>query len=329
VWLRDYLDGPAGEESPLRGEQLTSGSEQPRFDVAISFLHADLKIAQGIRDQLTPTLSCFVYDRYQEQIAGRDGQEKFRTVFKKDSRLNVVLYRNGWGETDWTAVEAQAIKDSALHSHWRNLFFVLLEAKSTPPEWLPETLINLDYTVFGLTETVGAIRSRALELHASFKQESTVELATRLERERASKHRRRSAEISDEGLRSGLTSANAVIAQAIQIAKELRESLPNNIRIEHRAEDGNGYVQIGWARVDFEWDPDAITNGASVLIVTLMNSVVMGSRNRNWKQTARTDYEARLSATDEWVWRAKAGEELAPAALAEEWIQKVLRAGMG
>ncbi len=89
-----------------------------KYDVAFSFLARDLGIAQDLENRLTPGLSTFVYARRKEELLGRDGMDSFSEVFRRDTRLSVVLFRNGWGETEWTAFEETAIKSRALETRF-------------------------------------------------------------------------------------------------------------------------------------------------------------------------------------------------------------------
>jgi len=67
-----------------------------------------------LQSKLRANLEVFVYSKKQDQLAGTDGMESFREVFREQSRLNVVLFRAGWGETRFTRVELAAIKDLTL-----------------------------------------------------------------------------------------------------------------------------------------------------------------------------------------------------------------------
>jgi hypothetical protein len=81
---------------------------EPVYDVGISVLHRDEPLALELESQLSPNLKVFVYSKKQEQIAGTDGMESFREVVRSQSRLNVVLFRTGWGETKFTRIELTA-----------------------------------------------------------------------------------------------------------------------------------------------------------------------------------------------------------------------------
>ncbi len=76
----------------------------------------------------------------------------------------VVLYREPWGNTEWTRVEQTAITERCLKHGWDSLFFVKLDNSSTPPKWLPRTHVRLNFADFGIEQAVGAIKARVQEL---------------------------------------------------------------------------------------------------------------------------------------------------------------------
>ena len=148
------------------------------YDAAISFLSKDEPLAVKIHDELCENLSVFVYSKRQEELAGTDGLESLRQAFLSKCRLVVVLYRDGWGRTPWTAVEELAIKDRMFNGGWKSLLFVMLDEHSTPPGWLPETHIRLSYARYR-EALIGAIKMRAQEQGSELKIETAVEKAKR------------------------------------------------------------------------------------------------------------------------------------------------------
>jgi hypothetical protein len=134
-----------------------------KWDVAISFLIQDINIAQVLYEKLSQGLKVFFSPRRQEEIAGADGMEIFRETFLSESRLNVVVYRERWGHTPWTAVEAAAIKDSCVLNQFRNIFVFNVENTRTFPNWLPHTHMRFDLGEYTIEQVVGAIKLRAAE----------------------------------------------------------------------------------------------------------------------------------------------------------------------
>ena len=158
---------------------LQSGSDNPHaYDVAISFLAEDEPLALCVADALAP-LNVFVYSKKQEELAGREGDEAFRDIFRNRARLSVVLFRPRWGSTKWTRVEESAIRDRCFAEGWKHLMFVCLD-KAALPGWLPERYIYLDYEQFGLDGLVGATKARCLDLGAQLRVMSAAERARKL-----------------------------------------------------------------------------------------------------------------------------------------------------
>jgi hypothetical protein len=136
--------------------------ENPKYDVALSFLSKDEAIAAAIHRKLSEGLSVFFFPRSQEDLAGTDGLESMRKPFFEDSRVMVVLFRESWGQTPWTRVEETAIKEACLEHGWGRLFFVVLE-RGALPAWLPSTHVRFNYADYGLEQVVGAIKARVQE----------------------------------------------------------------------------------------------------------------------------------------------------------------------
>jgi hypothetical protein len=152
---------------------------EPLYDVAFSFLSQDEPLASALYDELAKDLKVFVYSNKQKELAGADGVEVFRQTFYSQSRMQVVLYRNGWGKTDWTAIEERAISERGLRHGWDSILFVNLDGSKTPG-WLPETRLWLNFERFGHL-LAGAIKFRALELGSKLVPETALDRAKRLE----------------------------------------------------------------------------------------------------------------------------------------------------
>ena len=149
-----------------------------KYDIAISFLAADEPLAVQVADALAP-LNVFVFSKKQEQLAGTDGVESFREIFRNEALVSLVLYRRPWGETPWTRVEETAIKDSCLASGWSHLMFVRLEQDGGIPKWVPDSYLYMDFQTFGLSDLVGAVKAKLAGLGVDLKPPSAAERAVR------------------------------------------------------------------------------------------------------------------------------------------------------
>jgi hypothetical protein len=131
------------------------------YDVAISFLVADEKIASALKSKLKG-LDVFFYPHNQEELIGTNGLESMRAPFIS-ARVNVILYRPRYGNTPWTGVELAAIQDSCLKTGYRSLVFVQLDKNDKSPAWLPDTHIRCVLGDFTIDQLVGAIMSKVQE----------------------------------------------------------------------------------------------------------------------------------------------------------------------
>jgi len=122
-----------------------------------------------------------------------------RQPFLEESRLNVVVYRERWGNTQWTGVEAAAIRDSCLNSEFRNVFFFMVEPKDKKPKWLPDTPVRFNYGEFTLEQAIGAIKARVQERGGEFEQLTPLKKAEQLRAEEGYQ-RAKSRMNSDEGI---------------------------------------------------------------------------------------------------------------------------------
>lgn len=161
-----------------------------QFDVAFSFLSEDASLAFEINKHLSNYIKSFIYVDKQEFLTGKDGPAKFTNIFRKESRLVVILYRKQYGNTNYTSVEKNAIAARALETNWN--FVILIPLEKPIPEWYPYTYIYVDpkerrpdqiasIIEFKLRELGGEIRSETLEDKAlKVKKENDF----RLEKER-------------------------------------------------------------------------------------------------------------------------------------------------
>jgi len=158
--------------------------ETGRWDVAISFASKDEAVAIALREALQPPYRVFVYSKAQEQLAGRDGIEAFRAVFRERATLIVVLFRPPWGETPFTRVEKIAIEEFVLESGWEHLLFVQLGVSDAIPKWVPRPHLYLDLVRFSMPDLVGAIKLRLAELGTEPRLPTPAERAVKQEKRR-------------------------------------------------------------------------------------------------------------------------------------------------
>ena len=145
--------------------------EDFEYDVAFSFNALDEGVATQLNDLLSPRLKTFIYSERQREIAGADGQEKFSDVYGKTARLVVVLFRPEWGETPWTRVEKDAIKNRSLNDGWDFTTFVPTVDRPQMPPWLPKTRLYVGLQRWGIEAAAAVIEARVAELGGNPREE--------------------------------------------------------------------------------------------------------------------------------------------------------------
>lgn len=161
-----------------------------KYDVAFSFLSQDEGLASALNDQLQDRAKTFIYFDRQKEVAFTDGEETFGRVFREETRLVVVLYRAGWGESKWTRIEQAAIRARGFEHGYNFAKFIPLDVPPTVPRWLPPTHIYADLNRFGLDGAAAVIEQRIRELGGQVHQETVEEHAQRVERKLAFEKRR-------------------------------------------------------------------------------------------------------------------------------------------
>ncbi|WP_027582879.1 hypothetical protein [Bradyrhizobium sp. Ai1a-2] len=178
--------------------------EEFEYDVAFSFCAIDEGVATQLNDRLASRLKTFIYSERQREIAGTDGQESFSKVYGKTARLVVVLYRPEWGETPWTRIERDAIKNRSLDDGWDFTTFVPTVDRPQMPPWLPKTRLYVGLERWGIEAAAAVIESRATERGSNPREESVAERAARLRRARELKDKQDQFQSSEHGVRSAI-----------------------------------------------------------------------------------------------------------------------------
>lgn len=195
--------------------------EHFKYDVAISFLQEDEAMARELNDLLSERLTTFVYFDRQKEIAGTDGEETFNRVFVAESRIVVVLYRDRWGSTPWTAIEETAIRNRAYEERYDFLTVIPLDSPPSVPKWLPKTQIWIGLDRWGLNGAASVIEARVQDAGGSPKQESPMEQAARLTRRKRDEQQRLVLLESEQAVGRANEEMNALFALIEKIASEI------------------------------------------------------------------------------------------------------------
>lgn len=140
-----------------------AANDEFKYEVAFSFLAIDEPLARRMNDGLADRMTTFLYSERQKELAGKDGEEAFKSVFRSESRTVVVLFREGWGETPWTRMEQEAIRERAYYHGYDFVLFIKLEADSALPSWMPKTRLYLGLRAYGEKAALAVIEQRVTE----------------------------------------------------------------------------------------------------------------------------------------------------------------------
>jgi hypothetical protein len=301
-----------------------------QYDVAISFLADDEPTARALSERLAGQVSTFVYSERQKDLAGRDGVEKFSAVFRREARLVVVLYRDGWGSTKWTRIEETAIKDRHLDEGLGFLFVVAMQPRPTLPAWLPRTRLYFDLSQFGLDGAVAAIVARFQEAGGEPRDESSVEKAARLHR--AAEHRKR----QKEWLRSP-AAAEAAERQFSSILEYLSSQIEaiskggTPIDLHRAQEERNVYaIRAPAASLVFWWERDLGSGPIATLKMREFDGPVFlgpwAAMRPTPNEVATYEYVLELDEADNEGWRGSGTERrfYTSEQLAERHLKRII-----
>jgi hypothetical protein len=154
-----------------------------KYDIAFSLLAQDLELAEEIKRKINGDIKCFLYSDEQKALAGKNGIEEFKNVFKIESRLAVILFRRGWGGTGWTGIEEDAMQDRLIKDGEGFVFLVLIDDKHDIPIWIPTSKIWGDFKRLGIDGLISVLEERVRERGKILTIETAEEKLKRIEKE--------------------------------------------------------------------------------------------------------------------------------------------------
>jgi hypothetical protein len=285
------------------------------IDIAITFVNQDLGLANDLRDSLSSTFeNVFVYASKQEELAGTDGLETLRQAFRYRSRLVVILFRERWGQTDWTRVEEQAITDRFLKEGAKFLFVVMMD-DSTPPPWLPESHIRFSLKDFGIKEAVGAIKMRALERGSVVHRPSVAARAAQAQRQVEFGNRKVELFRTAVGVQQVEKEVRSLFKLLSAHAEEAKNAAPG-LNMEYGCEEEACVIRTRGMAVTC-WYLNRITNvldEARLTIREVRGAVVLPGENayapERPRELAVTVFKPELTRAEGWCWKNESGEIL-------------------
>jgi hypothetical protein len=150
-----------------------------KFDIAISFCTEDMGFAHDLYEALCQTHEVFFFPRNSEVTTATSGNTSMYDVFKKDSKLNVVVYRPRWGQAGFTVPERDALIDRRLAEPHSYPFFIMSRPDYPAPPGFPSHLVRCNKWLFSLDEIVKQIEARLADLGEAPASVGMADLARR------------------------------------------------------------------------------------------------------------------------------------------------------
>ncbi|MCH7723951.1 MAG: hypothetical protein IIC76_11575 [Bacteroidetes bacterium] len=228
-------------------------NKEYKYDVAFSFLKEDENLAQELNDLLKDKTITFLYSKRQAKIAGTDGEETFNKVFGQESRVVVVLYRKGWGNSSWTRIEETAIKNRALVEGYEFTLFIPLDEPPSVPNYLPKTYIWFGIHKYGIKVALSIIESKIQSEGGKIKVETPEDIAKRIKEEEQFNNKR-NAFLNSE---SGVEAARLEVKKLYELLKSKKESIEKDINgfsIGFEEKNQNCFVHSYGYSLRFYWE---------------------------------------------------------------------------
>lgn len=308
---------------------MTADNHAPQFefDLALSFLGSDEPLAQHLANVLRERMSVFIYSEQQKELAGKDGLEMFTRVFGQKARVCAVLYRQGWGETPWTRVEATAIKDRAMDNGWDFLTFISLDG-SAPPAWLPKTKLWLGlkrYGVEGAAAVLDArVRDEGGDPHPQTAREIAETMGVRLEQE----EKRRQFLHSLAGVKAATAEVNALFQYLENEAAAIAKAGALAIQTQRSPREPTFAVSSPFASFTLGWTLQYanVVDGAGLYACEYSGFRSLGGNGRG-KRVAEETYSYSRTLDGAPIWQLYSGNrpEFSTKALAEHYLQRLLK----
>lgn len=214
------------------------------YDVAFSFHTLDEGIATQLNDLLQDRFKTFLYSKRQEEIAGRDGEETFNSVFGKKARIVAVLYRQEWGKTPFTRIEETAIRNRAFQEGFDFTVFIPTDENPNVPPWLPKTRIYAGLKRFGLQGVAAVIEARIEEAGGQPHVETLTDRAARFLRQDEVRKAKEKFRTSSEGVNAANLAFKELFSEIEGQAKGIAAS-GIDIKIK-RVGSGTGLLLHGY-----------------------------------------------------------------------------------
>ena len=311
----------------MRGTDLSKDCEV--YDVALSFLAEDETLASRLHELLSERLRAFLYSYEQRKLAGKDGEAVFNQEFGSETRVVVVLYRHGWGDTPWTRIEKTAIKNRAYEQGYDFVLLVPLDKPPSAPNWLPKNRIWIGLERWGIDGAAGVIEARVQESGGELRPETAVVRAARVDREMRENREKKAFFESPEGVREAAEECRALLNALAELAHEIGETA-SGIRVSAQSDQRRCVIWANALSLHVAWRPQYTNTLADAKLVV---HIAVGNVDLNghmmWDQPEvlsklEFDFDRELEGSTGWRSAGSPARFYSSSDLADELLKRLL-----
>ncbi len=208
-----------------------------KYEVAFTFCHEDESLATQLNDLICDRYKTFIYYEQQKRLAGNDGEIEFKKIFSTEARVVVILYRNKWGETQFTRYERDAIRERGGEQSYDFTLLIPTEKEIILPPWFPKYRLWYLLERYGIEGAASVIESRIQENKGIIKEEDAEEKAKRLQRKILLKEQKRKFLYSKNGVEAAAKEIKILFSILDDIADKSTDKESNLLFTVHISDD--------------------------------------------------------------------------------------------
>lgn len=298
------------------------------YAIGFSFLYQDLITAKKLNAGLSD-LKTFIFTEKQDKIVGSDTVLLFNRIFGHDSRIVVVLYREEWGNTSFTYVEQEAIRDRKFRDKTeRFIIMVNMTEGNKKPEWVSDRTAWYDYKEFGIKGLIATIKHKVNEQGGITRPETAVDVAIRKYEENQFQIKRSNYVNSEQAVKRADEEYKILKTHVISIV----DSIKDKFKLTHIDEWKSLSIKSQSVSLYINW-PNSIVNTLDAmdyparLEVTIMKRYIdRGSTSwDSWYQAHKEFYRFNLFYSDLLGWHKEHSDDfISSSNLADDIVKKLL-----
>jgi len=237
--------------------------------------------------------------------------ETLTRLFAEEARVVVVIYREQWGQTKWTRIEQDAIKNRAFEHGWDFLIFVIKDKLAKLPAWLPKTRLMFGLERYGIDGLASVIEERVQAEGGTVHSDSVVDYAAKLNRDIDYQHRRNGWYSSENGVKQAAEEARRLFSELERISNEITSKFPQ-ITISFEPRPGECVLYSRGKSLGLAWSTGMYLNtleGSYLIVKIFLGRVSFQPYTFSKpKLIEDTRYDIDLDRTLRLGWREQDGE---------------------